>query len=161
MSNTTTPISVTKSAMATVETHKAALINDAVKAAQDMPHLVAMLQTADPTLAQQIEGKSLVASKTPWGTLVCSAVAFFATKYGLACTAAVTTNCWSNDTVDLVGGLAAMGGALVGSYIMRSITSAPITGVLTKGPPPGAVTTTATTTVTPTAAPVVNAGTAG
>ena len=114
-----------------------AAINDAVKAAQNLPDLVAKVQTLDPAFADAITGKALAASKSPWGTLLCSAVAWLAAKYGLTCTAAAAaaTSCWSADTVNLVGGLAAMGGAVVGAYIMRAFTRGPITGVVKAAPP--------------------------
>lgn len=130
------------------EVHKAQLTNGVVKVAQDMPELVSLLQTVNPALAQQIEGKALVASKSPWGTLAGSAVGFLAAKYGLTCTAATLAagNCWTPETVNLIGGGAAMLGAFVASYLMRSVTIAPITGLFKKAPPPGSVTTTAVTT---------------
>src|SRR5580658_3740546 len=98
------------------DTHTAAQTNAAVRAAQDMPALVANLRTVNPDLAQQIEGKALIASKSPWGTLACSAVGFLAAKYGLTCTvaSAAAANCWTPDTVNLIGGAAAMAGAFIG-----------------------------------------------
>ncbi len=89
----------------------------AVALAQSVPDLVNRLQTADPALAQQLEGKALLASKTPWGTLACAGVAYVATKYGFH---------WDETTVDLVSGA----GLLVGAYLMRLVTTSPIAGFI-------------------------------
>jgi len=89
--------------------------NDAVAAAKDVPDLVTKLRVADPALAAQIEGKALVASKTPWGTLAVSAAAYLSTRYGLG---------WDSATDALVAG----GALVLSSYAMRYITSVPISG---------------------------------
>lgn len=89
----------------------------AVAAAQSVPDLVNKLQAADPALAQQLEGKALLASKTPWGTLACAGVAYAAAKWGLH---------WDETTVDLVAG----GGLVVGAYLMRAVTASPIAGFI-------------------------------
>jgi hypothetical protein len=99
--------------------------------AKSLPDLIAKAQAADPDLAAQLIPKSLVYSKTPYGTLIVSGVSWLAAKYGLACAAgAVATNCWTPDTVNLVAGFAAMAGAFIGSAIMRYIIKSPIGGIL-------------------------------
>ena len=94
-------------------------VNAAIKDAQSLPALVATLQTVDPAMAQQIEGKALLASKTPWGTLLTAAVAYVAARYGLG---------FDQTTDALIAGV----GVLVGSYAMRAVTSSPISGWFTK-----------------------------
>lgn len=96
-------------------------LNKAVAAAQDVPTLVAEFAAVDPAVAQQIEGKALLASKTPWGTLAVALVAWGAAKYGLG---------WDTNTDALVGGA----GLVLGSYVMRAITNSPISGMFSKTP---------------------------
>ena len=108
----------------------------AVKAAQDVPSLIANLNTIDPALGQQLTGKALLASKTPWGTIVGTAVGWGVAHFGLACTAAVTTACWSQSTDDVVTGALTLLGTLIGSYIMRAVTKAPISGLVTPASAP-------------------------
>ncbi len=90
--------------------------NAAVRAATDVPGLVSNLQMIDSPLAAQLTGKALVASKTPWGTLLLPLVAYLAARYGLG---------WTPDVDALVAGVA----VLVASYLMRLLTSVPITGL--------------------------------
>jgi hypothetical protein len=104
-----------------------AATNDAIAAAKDLPSLVTGLQATNPALAQQIEGKALLASKTPWGTLAVSAVSYLASKYGLG---------WDADTCTLVAGA----GLVAGAYAMRYLTAAPISGWFRKAPISGAPT---------------------
>ncbi len=91
--------------------------DEAVAAAKDVPDLVAKLKAADPALAAQIEGKALLTSKTPWGTLACAVAAYASTRWGLG---------WDQSTDALISG----GALVIGSYVMRYITSVPISGLL-------------------------------
>jgi hypothetical protein len=91
----------------------ATLTDKVISNARDLPSLVSGLQVADPALAEQITGKALIASKTPWGTLAVAAVSWGVSHYGLG---------WDANTCALVGGL----GLVVGSYVMRAISSSPI-----------------------------------
>ena len=95
--------------------------DEAVAAAKDVPDLVGKLRLADPTLAAQIEGKALLASKTPWGTLACAVVAYVSTRWGFG---------WSAGTDALVAG----GALVLGSYAMRYVTAAPISGMFRHTP---------------------------
>lgn len=90
--------------------------DEAVAAAKDVPDLVDKLKLADPALAAQIEGKALLASKTPWGTLACAVAAYASGRWGLG---------WDASTDALVAG----GALVLGSYAMRYVTSAPISGL--------------------------------
>ena len=123
------------------DTAPAPTVRDQVIAeARSLPDLLAKAQTVDPALVQQLTAKSLVASKTPYGTIAFTAVAWLATHYGLACpvniatqgatsgTIAVVQGCWTPDTINMLSGLAAVVGAGVGSAIMRCITKSPIGG---------------------------------
>ena len=99
--------------------HDSPAVSDAVAAAKDLPDLVNKLQAADPALAQQIEGKALAASTTPIGTFLVPAVVWLASHYGLGWDA--TTCSW------IAGGL-----VLIGTYVMRYVTTSPIAGIFTK-----------------------------
>lgn len=121
------------SGTAPTPTTRNALIEDA----KGLPDLIEKAKVADPQLADFLLGKSLIASKTPWGVLAGSGIGFLATHYGLACAAnSVATNCWTPEDINLAGGFAAMAGAFIGSYIMRYVTSAPISGLFSRGTTP-------------------------
>lgn len=104
----------------TIATAPAAPVNAAIRAAQDVPSLVANIKAVDPGLADQLTDKALVYSKTPWGTLAVAGVSWLASRYGLG---------WSPEVCALVGAL----GLLVGSYTMRYVSSSPIGGLFSVG----------------------------
>ncbi len=112
--------------------------NAAIREARDLPDLINRLESASPALAAQLVGKSLAASRTPWGTLLLPVVAYLATRYGLG---------WTPDIDALVAGVA----VLVGSYAIRAATRVPITGVFRRA-------TVVVETVPPVAKPGVAAG---
>ena len=182
------------SGTAPTPTTRNALIEDA----KGLSDLIEKAKVADPQLAGFLLGKSLIASKTPWGVLAGSGIGFLATHYGLACAAnsvatngltpaqvaqdaasiagglaqvfgslgtpgglfstdtiaqwastaqtaasgvasaanSVATNCWTPEDINLAAGFAAMAGAFIGSYIMRYVTSAPISGLFSRGTTP-------------------------
>ena len=97
-------------------------VDAAVAAAKDLPDLVHKLDKVAPDLAQQLTGKALLASKTPWGTLLTALIAYAAAKYGLG---------WDQSTDELVAGV----GLLIGAYAMRWVTTSPISGILRKALP--------------------------
>ena len=103
--------------------HANAAVTDAVAAAKDLPDLVNKLQVVDPALAQQIEGKALAASTTPIGTFLVPALVWLAARYGLGWDATMCS--W------IAGGL-----VLIGTYVMRYITTSPIAGIFSKAATP-------------------------
>ena len=113
-------------------------VNAAITAAKDLPGLVQALQTASPQLAQQIEGKPLLASKSPLGTVIGLILGWAIPHYGLACTAAVTTDCWTQNTIDLASGAGAIVGTALAAYVMRYVTTSPISGWFSKATIPPA-----------------------
>lgn len=115
MSSTITPPPVTVSS--TVLAAATPQTNGAVSRSSTLLELVANLRTADPALAQQIEGKSLLASRTPWGTLLAGIIAWGAAHYGL--------NLSPDAQVELAGL-----GVVIGSYAMRYVTAAPISSIV-------------------------------
>lgn len=88
-----------------------------VAKAQSLTDLVAAAREADPVLAAALTAKPLALSKTPWGTLAAGLVAWGAARWGLDLDPTLT---------DLVAGV----GVLAGSYLMRLVTSGPISSVL-------------------------------
>jgi hypothetical protein len=114
-------------------TATALAINDAVAIARNLPELIRHAQAIDPELAAALAGKALIASRTPWGVLLAAALAWGVAKYAS----------WDETMTTLVAGL----GIVAGGYVMRYISPARITGILS-APVPSSV-----TTPPPTAAP--------
>jgi hypothetical protein len=128
----TTPLSVNAAITASTTTTDLVtkLQQAALNGASGVPQVAKALSVLDPDLAP----KALIASKTPWGTVAVAAVGGLATKFGLSCGAVVTATCWSTDTVDWVAGVATLAGSVIGSYIMRYVTKAPISGIVSAKP---------------------------
>ncbi len=94
-------------------------VDDAIKAAQSLPDLISKAKQVDPSLSDALEGKALIASKTPWGTLLAAGIAYLASKYALG---------WDQTVCELLAGA----GVLLGSYLMRYISANRITGLFSK-----------------------------
>lgn len=90
--------------------------DQAVSLARDIPSLIKQAAIVDPDLAAKWTGKSLVASKTIWGTLATMIVSWAVTKYGLG---------WSPEVCAEVSGVAVM----VATAFLRLVTELPITGI--------------------------------
>lgn len=95
---------------------QATAVNDAVASAKSLPDLAAKVAAIDPSLAAGLQSKALIASKTPWGTLLATGAAYVSAKYGLG---------WSEGFCELV----ALGGLVAGSYAMRAISPGRISGL--------------------------------
>lgn len=95
---------------------RAMVTNVAVSDAKNLPDLIAKVGSVNPDLAAAMISKPLIASKTPWGVLLVTAITYGASKYGLG---------WDETTCDIVGGVA----VLAGSYFMRWVSSSRIAGV--------------------------------
>jgi hypothetical protein len=102
------------------------IIDEAVAEARSLPDLINRLEQLDPALALQLTGKALIYAKTPWGALASGIIGFLVAHYSLG---------FDPATTNFVAGLS----VLVGSYIMRYITSVPITGILESPPKPSGV----------------------
>lgn len=100
---------------------KADVRDTLVADAKSMPDLIAKAKAADPALAQQLEGKALLASKTVWGTAASMVLSWAVTKYGLG---------WDADMCALVSGLIVM----ATTAALRAITKGPITTVIPPKP---------------------------
>ena len=111
------PFSTVTAAHATVP------VTQAIAAAKDLPDLVNKLQMADPALAQQLEGKTLASSTTPIGTFIVPAVVWASAHWGLG---------WDATLCSMIAGAL----VLVGTYVMRYITTSPIAGIFSKGATP-------------------------
>ncbi len=99
--------------------------NAAVKAAQDVPGLIANLNALDPALGQQLTGKALLASKTVWGGIAIPVVTYVAGRFGFG---------WDENTCDIVAG-AAIALCTIG---FRAVTNSPISGLFSAPPAPPA-----------------------
>ena len=93
----------------------------AIRTAAALPSLLVTATATDPAPVASVTGKALIASRTPWGTILLPVVVYVAGRYGFG---------WSTDIDTLVAGAA----VLVGSYAMRAITSLPISGLFHKKP---------------------------
>lgn len=102
--------------------------DQAVGFARDIPSLIKQAAVFDPDLAAKWTGKSLAASKSPWGSLAGGIVSWLVAHYGIG---------WDAATCDLVAGA----GVLIASYAMRMITELPITGIFRAATPGEAVKT--------------------
>lgn len=88
----------------------------AVALAKDIPSLIRQAAASDPDLAAKWKGKSLIASKTLWGTLITMGVSWAVTKWGLG---------WNSDTcAEVSGGL-----VMAATATLRSVSELPITGL--------------------------------
>ncbi len=106
----------------TEQRQRRALIDDAISRSRSKPELVGHLEkhpeVAD--IAESLEGKALLASRSPWGTLFAGIVGLIIARYGLHL---------DDASVSLISGFC----VLIGSYIMRTLTRAPITGIVRPG----------------------------
>ena len=91
--------------------------DEAVAYAREVPELIENLKAVNPAFAEQITGKALIASKSPWGTLLAGIIAWGAGRYGLG---------WPPEVCTMLAGL----GVLVGAYLMRFVSGTRITGIM-------------------------------
>ena len=111
----------------------------AIFIARDAPTLISNLESANPALAAQLTGAwdtyakagASPAAGAVAGWLVGQAVGYF----GLACTATVTTGCWSPDFVNDVSRVLAVLGTVAGGLVMHWISKAPTRAVLAASVP--------------------------
>ena len=94
----------------------------AVSAARDVPTLIAGLKAVDSPLATQLQGISLIGSKTFWAPIVTHAVTWAVGYWGLN---------WDAATTEAVAGLISWGLMMAGRYVAKG----PITSVLPKPTP--------------------------
>lgn len=109
-----------------------AAVDNAVASARSLPDLVNKVAIIDPSLADALSSKALIASKTPWGTLAGGIIMWGAAKFALG---------WSPEFCTLVGGA----GVLIASYAMRTISSSRIGGVFSARPAASTSSATVTT----------------
>lgn len=95
------------------------MVNAIVATAKDLPDLVNKLAAADPKMAQQITGQSLIASKSPPVVALAAVVTWASAKFGLG---------WDSDFCTFV----AFGVVFVASYVMRYFSRNPISGLFTR-----------------------------
>lgn len=105
---------------------KNAVVNNAVKAAQDLPDLVAKLKAIDPSLAAQLTGKALAASRSPWGVFLALLISWIGAKYGFHLEKVMI----STDPDVSLAQIIDAGCVILGSYVMRYVTTSPISKFL-------------------------------
>jgi len=94
--------------------------------AKDLPDLIQKASALDPDLAAKFTGKSLLASKTFYGSILVIVVTEVARRYSLG---------WDPNTVDIVAGLIDLA-ALSG---LRFASEHPITGLFRAASPSEAI----------------------
>lgn len=85
--------------------------NAAVSAANDVPTLIAGLKAVDSPLADQLQAKSLIGSKTFWAPIVTHAVTWAVGYWGLQ---------WDAATTEAVAGLISWALMVAARYVARS-----------------------------------------
>ena len=107
---------------ASEERRRRALIDSAISVSHSRAELVGHLEgEADVSdVAKSLEGKALLASKSPWITVLAGAVGFLIAYHTLH------FGYWGTGLVTTVS-------ALFGGYIVRVSTRAPITGIIRPG----------------------------
>ena len=121
----------------TAATH-AANVNSIVALAKDLPAQAAALEAVDPELAAQLTGSLQTyfkAGASPVvvgiaGWIVGQAVGYF----GMACSATVTTACWSPEFVNGVANVLAVAGTAGGALAMHWLSKAPFRAVAAATP---------------------------
>lgn len=91
--------------------------DEAINQARTLPELIRNLSRVSPDLAQQLVGKSLLASKSVWGNAIAMVVAWAVTKWGLG---------WDAQTSAEVTGAVVMAATIA----LRYVTRQPISGIL-------------------------------
>lgn len=106
-------------AMMTPETYeRRKAIDAAIAQSNSKPELIGHLERAGAgDVAESLEGKALIAARSPWGVLIAYAIGALLGRYGL--------NLEPEHTQILAGAF-----VLVGGFGMRLITRAPITGIV-------------------------------
>ena len=95
------------------------LTAQAIAAANNLPTLVAGLEAINSPLTKQIEGTSVIASRTIWGHMILLAIGALVAKYGVN---------WNDETqAEVAGGLLLLAQAAWG-VIARAITTGPLSG---------------------------------
>lgn len=89
--------------------------DQAVATARDLPDLIQKASALDPDLAAKFTGKSLLASKTFYGSILVIVVTEVARRYSLG---------WDPTTVDIVAGAI----DLAALSALRAMSEHPITG---------------------------------
>lgn len=109
--------------------------DEAVTAAKNAPQLLTILEDVNPALYAQLLGSAATYSKSAAAPVVGVAVGALVARFGLACTATVTTACWTQGTVDTVTDLCVAAGAALGALVMHWISKAPARAVAAPSSP--------------------------
>ncbi len=107
---------------ASEERRRRALVDSAISVSHSKAELVGHLEREDEVadVAESLEGKALLASRSPWITVLAGAVGFLIAYHTLH------FGYWGTGLVTIVS-------ALLGGYVIRASTRAPITGLTRPG----------------------------
>ena len=133
--SSTTPTPATQAA-----TVHAADVNAVVNLARTLPEQITRLEAVDPALAAQLTGSLATYLKSGASPVAGAVAGWFVGQavgyFGLACTATVTTACWSPGFVDGVANALAVAGTALGALVMHYISKAPARAVVAATVPP-------------------------
>ena len=96
-------------------------VDFAVSQAKSLPELIAGFEVVDPTLAESLKTKTLLASKSPWAQLVGSAVSIMCVKYTIGL---------DDSTQQMIAGGVVIVVNWVIALVMRYMTRGPIAGIV-------------------------------
>ena len=123
MSTTTTPAATL------------AATNEAVAVAKGLAEAISAFETANPALYAQLVGSLGTYGKSAAAPVIGLIVGAEVARLGLACGAAVTTGCWSADTVQTVTLVCCAAFSAAGAALMHWMSKSPARAVLNASAP--------------------------
>jgi hypothetical protein len=109
--------------------------NTAISFARNAPELLDGLKAANPAMAAQLTGTVATYSKSGAAPLVGSIVGWLAAHFALMCSSAVASNCWTQDTVNIVTALCIAAGTSLFALGMHWWSKAPTRALVAPAPP--------------------------
>lgn len=108
--------------------------DEAVAAAKNAPELLTFLQTMNPALYAQLTGSLGTYGKSAAAPVVGAIVGAVVAHYGIACTTAVTTGCWSADFIGYVTDSLVLAGTAAGALVMHWVSKSPARAAVNSAP---------------------------
>ena len=109
--------------------------NEAVAVAKGAAEAISAFETANPALYAQMVGSLGSYSKSAAAPVIGLVVGAEVAHLGLACGAAVTTGCWSADTVQTVTLVCCAAFSAAGAALMHWMSKSPARAVLNAAAP--------------------------
>jgi hypothetical protein len=97
-------------------------LDHSVAKSMSVEDLIGTWERIAPDLAEALKGKPLIESKTPWGVMACYIIGVLLGDYGLSLSEAGT---------QILAGVL----VLIGSFVMRYISTARINGIVRPADP--------------------------